>query len=60
MRPVDAVRQALLELGDVSAEQLAAHVEQRHGLRTEPRYIPLFLATIKDRDRLLRLRQAGR
>jgi len=34
---VDLVRQALAELGDVSAEELASFIEQRHGLRIDPR-----------------------
>jgi predicted SprT family Zn-dependent metalloprotease len=41
------VRYALAELGDVSANALCAFVEQKHGVRIEPRFIPVYKASIR-------------
>ena len=45
-----AVKTALRELGDVSAARVAVFVEQQFGVEIEPRFIPLYIATIRDRS----------
>jgi hypothetical protein len=54
MKAKEAVRHALLELGNAPAEQLASFIARQYGVRIEARYIPQLLAAIKDRETLLR------
>jgi hypothetical protein len=60
MDKMQAFRQAVAELGDAPPEELSWLIERRYGVRIEPRYIPLFRATVKDLDELTRLREAAR
>jgi hypothetical protein len=55
----EAVRLALAEVGDVSSADLAAFIEQRYGLRIDPRFIPLFRASVRDKERLEQARAAA-
>jgi len=57
---LELVRQALAELGDVSAEELATFIERRHGLRIDPRYIPLMRASLRGRELLGRGRDIAK
>jgi hypothetical protein len=43
-------RTAVVELGDVPTEQLVAFIQQKYGVRIEPKYIPFYKATIRDKD----------
>jgi hypothetical protein len=54
---LEAVGYALRELGDASAEQLCGFIEQRFGLRIEPKYLPLFKATLLDQQRQVKPKQ---
>ncbi len=54
------VREALAQSEDAAPEAIAAYVERRHGVRIEPRFIPVFTATLEDRERLERCRQQAR
>ena len=49
---VDAVRVALKELGEVSDEDLVAHVRQAFGLRLRANFIPVLRAAVKDKENL--------
>jgi hypothetical protein len=60
MTKLEAFRQAVAELGDAPAEELSSLIERRYGVKIEPRYIPLFRATVKDQENLTRLREAAR
>jgi len=57
---VEMVLQALLELGEVSSLELAAFLEQRHGVRIEVRIIPILIASVRGQQVLERARQAAR
>jgi hypothetical protein len=48
----EAVRLALKELGDVPAAELAAFIAQRFGLHIDPRFIPVFKASLKALEQL--------
>lgn len=48
---IDAVRIALQELGEPSAEMVSAFVAQRFGLEIPPQIVPLIRAIIEDRER---------
>ena len=57
MKPMELFRNAVAEIGDVSAVELSEHLEKKHGVKIEPAFIPLFKATLKDLERITRLRQ---
>ena len=60
MKPIELFRRAVAEIGNVSAAELSAHLEKQHGLKIEPAFIPLFKATLRDLERMTRLRQEAR
>jgi hypothetical protein len=49
---VDAARRALAELGDVSNEELAAHLQKAYGLSVRPNIIPVLKAAVRDKENL--------
>jgi hypothetical protein len=57
MKPIDLFRCAVAEIGDASAAELSAYLEKRHGVKIEPAFIPVFRATLRDLERMARLRQ---
>jgi len=60
MDRLELVQIALRELGDVPAQEVSAFIEKRHGVKIEPKFIPLFKASLRDRLRLEAARQAAR
>jgi hypothetical protein len=54
------VRIALKALGSASPAELSRFVEQQYGVRIEPKFIPLYKASIRDKVRLEAARQAAR
>jgi hypothetical protein len=60
MKPLDLFRLAIAEIGDVSAAELSAHLQERHGFKIEPAYIPVYKATLRDLERTKGLRQEAR
>lgn len=60
MKPLDLFRRAVAEIGDASAAELSAHLEKQHGMKVEPAFIPVFKATLRDLERMARLRQEAR
>ena len=56
MSKVEMVRQAMLELGDVSSPELATFLEQRYGMRFEARIIPILKASVRGQEVLERAR----
>ena len=57
MTKIDMVEQAMAALGETSAEALAAFVQEQHRETIEIRFIPFFVASIRDRTRLEALRR---
>jgi hypothetical protein len=55
---LELVQTALRELGDVSAQELSAFIEKKHGVKIEPRFIPVFRASISSKLRLEATRRA--
>ncbi len=49
---VDAVRRALAELGEVSNEELAAHVKNAYGLAVRLNFVPVLRAVVRDKENL--------
>lgn len=52
MTMVDAVRHALAELGEVSNEDLAAHLQKAYSLTVRPNFIPVLRAAVRDKENL--------
>ena len=48
MKPMELFRSAIAEIGDASAAELSVHVENKHGVKIEPAFIPVFKATLKE------------
>jgi predicted SprT family Zn-dependent metalloprotease len=51
MDRLELVRLALQELGDVPARELSAFIEKKRGVKIDPKFIPVFRATLRDRTR---------
>jgi hypothetical protein len=57
MKPMELFRLAVNEIGDVSAVELSAHLQKKHGVSIEPAFIPLFKASLQELEKTTRLRQ---
>jgi hypothetical protein len=58
MTELDLTRAGLQELGEgVTNERLAAYARERHGTYLDPRFIPLYRATIKGEGQRRRARE---
>ena len=60
MKPMDVFRRAVAEIGDVSAVELSAHLEKKHGVKIEPEFVPIYKATLKELERTDKLRQTAK
>jgi hypothetical protein len=60
MDKLELVQLALREIGDVSSKELSEFIEKQHGVRIEPKFIPLFKASLRDKLRLESARQAAK
>ena len=57
MSQVEAVRRALAELGDVSAEELAAYIRTKYGVTVRPQFVPVLKAMLRDQEILAEWRR---
>lgn len=48
MTKLEMVQQAMAVRGEVTSEEIAAFIEKWHGVRIEPKFIPIYRASIKD------------
>ncbi|MBM4072204.1 MAG: hypothetical protein FJ271_25250 [Planctomycetes bacterium] len=60
MTRTEIVRQALMELGDTPANEICSFIQKNHGVTIDPKFMPLFKATIQDLEKMNRFRQAAR
>lgn len=60
MDKLELVKSARRELGDVSAQELSSFIEQQHGVKIKPKVIPIFKASIRDKERLEVARHTAR
>ena len=60
MKPMEIFRIAVAEIGDVSAAELSAHLEKKHGVKIEPAYIPVFRETLKELEKTAKLREQAK
>ena len=57
MTELDLTRAALKEFGEsATSEQVAAYARDRHGAVLDPRFVPLYRATIKGEEQRRRAR----
>lgn len=54
------VQAALRALGNPCPARLSAYIARQHGVVIEPRFIPVFIATLRDKERLQAARLAAR
>jgi hypothetical protein len=60
MKPMEIFRLAVAEIGEVSAAELSAHLEKKHGVKIEPAYIPVFRETLKELEKTAKLREQAK
>jgi hypothetical protein len=41
MNQAEALRRAMTELGDASAEELAAFIQEHYGVKVRPQFVPV-------------------
>jgi hypothetical protein len=56
----EAVRLALAEIGEAPSAEFAAFIEQRYGVRIDPRFIPIYKASVRDQEQLKQARARAR
>ncbi len=49
---VEAVRRALVAIGEVSNDELAAYVKNEFGITIRPNFMPVIRAAVKDKENL--------
>src|SRR4051812_6329839 len=54
------VREALREVGEAPAQELTALIEQRHGVKINPKIIPLLRASVRELEHLEKVREAAK
>ncbi len=52
MTMVEAVRRALVAIGEVSNDELAAYVKNEFGITIRPNFMPVIRAAVKDKENL--------
>jgi heme exporter protein D len=57
MNHAEALRRAMAELGDESAEELAAFVRKAYGVTVRPQFVPVLKATLQDKEMLAEWRR---
>jgi hypothetical protein len=57
---LEAVRAAVAELGDVAAQELAAFIEQRYGVKVLPQFIPVVRASLRELELLEKARMTAK
>jgi hypothetical protein len=60
MNKLEIVQHAIRELGDVSLEELSSFIHTTHGLKIEPKFLPIFKASLWDKARAEASRHAAR
>ena len=60
MSRTELFRLALAEIGDAPAAEMSSFIQEKYGVRIDPRYIPVLRATLQDLEILTRFRQAAR
>jgi hypothetical protein len=57
MDKLEIVRVAVRELGEANAQDLSAFIAERFNVKIEPKYIPLFTASLRGKERMHAFRE---
>jgi hypothetical protein len=60
MDKLQMMKQALLELGEAPAPELAAFIERQFGIKVEAKFIPIWRASLRGQQALEQSRNAAR
>jgi hypothetical protein len=60
MDKLELVQVALRQLGNASAQELSSFIAKTHGVVIEPKYIPVYKASIKHHQQSTSVRQSAR
>ena len=60
MNRTELFRLALAEIGDAPSAELSSFIQDKYGVRIDPRYIPVLRATLQDKERMARFRQSSK
>lgn len=60
MNRTELFRLALAEIGDAPADEMSSFIQEKYGVRIDPRFIPVLRATLQDKERMARFRQSAR
>jgi hypothetical protein len=52
MTKLEMMRQAVKELGEATAADLAVFIEQKYGVKIDPKVIPILRASVRDKEML--------
>jgi hypothetical protein len=56
---LEMVQQAMAVRGEATSEEIATFIERWHGVKIEPKFIPVYKASIKDKLQLEEKRRAA-
>ena len=59
MNKMDAFRHAVAVLGDAPHDKLSSFIEENYEIKIDSKVIPVFLASMRDLDKLILYRQAA-
>jgi hypothetical protein len=50
MTTIELVQQAMAVKGEATSEEIAEFIERWHGVKIEPKFIPIYKASIRDKQ----------
>jgi hypothetical protein len=59
MTNIEMVQQALAVKGEATSEEIVAFIEKWHGVKIEPKFIPIYKASIRDKRMMEEKRRAA-
>ena len=60
MSQMEAVRLAIAEIGDAPAAELSSFIQDKYGVRIDPRFVPVIRTTLQNKERMIHFRQSER
>jgi hypothetical protein len=57
MTKMEMVKEALSQIGEASAQEISTFIESKYGTQIDPAFIPVFRATLKDKERMEKARR---
>lgn len=60
MSQIEAFRLAIAQIGDAPSADLSSFIQDKYGVRIDPRFVPVIRATLQDKEKMARFRQSAR